>query len=1093
MAEELSDVQKKLLIIIEEQIKGADKVAKALKDLIGQTTKADKSLSKLSEATDKTSKSMVSMKQIAYHVANVAGKIFSLFKKMALTVVGLGLAFAKLYDKMADANQGFLNLAMSSENSVKGIRNIQSSFSQLSSEGHKIKISMIAAARAIAEVGEKSMAMRAALSQMPEIGQHISKFQNSLAAAGMSAEKIREIMGMIASLPAGRIQDIFGDGEVGAQELDLLMKIQPELANVISQFKNLQKANEDIGAAIEESRKKLESLRAGGAPKEAQALEEQTLAALEAQKATAEWNKTIAELRKTWENASTKIFAALSRVITSLLKVEGKTSKFDDAVNKVVSFIDKYGPTIATVFEKIIGLLEWMLGIFGKLPGPIQATMLLLMMPGVKGALTGVIGSLAGIVSQIILINKLNKTMKAVQALATGTELTTSVSMWSRLGGAIKTAGAWVFRIGTSFAKFLLPAVFAVGKGIAAVFAGITLAGTVIAGSIAAIALSIANWAFGWELGEKLADKLMDVEGKMKRINEEGAKFKQGWIGAVEVKGLEKYREVFEFKKQQGKLKPGEETLEAFAAAQAAREGGVKDRETQKVTKREKQAKAAQDQAKETQAEIDKLKEKYENLGTTSFEAMQAFHNEFKLASDRMKDFSTALQQISGGGDAVGRLIDTMGINEMTEEMAAQVAESSRAARQIFMKDAQATYNAALKIYTELAKDATATPQQLLEAQGRMLESADALAQVQSTITTQLDAQLKTREKTLERLRDATELEKGNLEIVKGIYGAAGLSAKAQMNVVDALQKQKEIVASQLKTIAEERKMAPGNQALLEKELAKRKELQQLTLEQVNMLKELRDGYLDAVQAQAFGAGAFEKILITQEQNLGKALDTNIAKKNLLLGTTGDKARESKIEASRFSAQGYGMETLGGEQMTDDRLQIQMEEWTKNAIDPFTEAAMKMSGGLVGQAASLAANTDALNNFAPQFDKRLAAVAGMAGVAGSPAAQEVIAGEAGRTGATPGASGVIPVTAGGIPMPMPTMPQPQPADIPTGTRAGGQPAVPSGGNGPISKEMYQGCIHLMNAAQMADASNSTMKSSMNITDRFSNMANVGTL
>jgi uncharacterized protein (UPF0335 family) len=49
-----------------------------------------------------------------------------------------------------------------------------------------------------------------------------------------------------------------------------------------------------------------------------------------------------------------------------------------------------------------------------------------------------------------------------------------------------------------------------------------------------------------------------------------------------------------------------------------------------------------------------------------------------------------------------------------------------------------------------------------------------------------------------------------------------------------------------------------------EQELTLVERINKKEAERLNILKDLRDGYLDAVQAQSFGAGKFEKIIITR-------------------------------------------------------------------------------------------------------------------------------------------------------------------------------------------------------------------------------------
>jgi len=51
--------------------------------------------------------------------------------------------------------------------------------------------------------------------------------------------------------------------------------------------------------------------------------------------------------------------------------------------------------------------------------------------------------------------------------------------------------------------------------------------------------------------------------------------------------------------------------------------------------------------------------------------------------------------------------------------------------------------------------------------------------------------------------------------------------------------------------------------------------------------------------------------------------------------------------------------------------------------------------------------------------------------------------------------------------------------------------VPTGGSGPIAKTMHEGCVKLMEAAQMTDESQVWTKSQVTIVDNTTDIASVG--
>ena len=74
-----------------------------------------------------------------------------------------------------------------------------------------------------------------------------------------------------------------------------------------------------------------------------------------------------------------------------------------------------------------------------------------------------------------------------------------------------------------------------------------------------------------------------------------------------------------------------------------------------------------------------------------------------------------------------------------------------------------------------------------------------------------------------------------------------------------------------------------------------------LIAEKSRLLRAQTRGYLDALTAQAFNAGRFQKILIEQDRNLAIALEKGIAKRNPLLGLVGDEAARNQVDPFRFS------------------------------------------------------------------------------------------------------------------------------------------------------------------------------------------------
>lgn len=288
--------------------------------------------------------------------------------------------------------------------------------------------------------------------------------------------------------------------------------------------------------------------------------------------------------------------------------------------------------------------------------------------------------------------------------------------------------------------------------------------------------------------------------------------------------------------------------------------------------------------------------------------------------------------------------------------------------------------------------------------------AAEMRAKAESVISQKVELQLKQYETVLGLVEKEVELQKTNRQIAEATYGSAALSVKAQMNIVQALQKKKILLANELAVVQARISEEPNSLYLQKQELELRNKMKQVTAEQLQMIKELRDGYLDAVQAQAFGAGKFEKILIQQEQNIGKAMDANIAKKNFLLGKTGGVGI-SAVAPISFTTAGVGYLERAGELMSDEDIRKANEQAMLGVGGGAAEMSAVVTDmvieGLDDVGNSLGSNTDALNRLSDglnNFASRVGVMPSPATPAGQTRTSEPMR-TAGAAGATLSAAG----------------------------------------------------------------------------------------
>lgn len=104
----------------------------------------------------------------------------------------------------------------------------------------------------------------------------------------------------------------------------------------------------------------------------------------------------------------------------------------------------------------------------------------------------------------------------------------------------------------------------------------------------------------------------------------------------------------------------------------------------------------------------------------------------------------------------------------------------------------------------------------------------------------------------------------------------------ARQDVIDGINRQLANTVEQLKEIRRIENLTDKDR---KRALELEREGYDLLRAKAEATKQLAKGYLDAIQAQAFGAGHFEKIIVSADQALGVALRKGIAKKNPLLGS----------------------------------------------------------------------------------------------------------------------------------------------------------------------------------------------------------------
>lgn len=219
------------------------------------------------------------------------------------------------------------------------------------------------------------------------------------------------------------------------------------------------------------------------------------------------------------------------------------------------------------------------------------------------------------------------------------------------------------------------------------------------------------------------------------------------------------------------------------------------------------------------------------------------------------------------------------------------------------------------------------------------------------------EAALKKYELELEMTEKRVELARIDTQIAEAVYGNAAMAFEAIKKTVAELENKRQTQQAELNLAIKQRQEAEATggdtRAALAKELDLRAGVKRTTLEQLQLLKQVRDGYLDAVQAQQSAIGTFSKLLITSEQNVAIADVGNMKRKNFL---TGMANASGNISSKQFSAFGgmtsggaqYGSGAMGADLRTmQGRMSAQQRAISYGSVNADMVAKM-LSGGAAG-------------------------------------------------------------------------------------------------------------------------------------------------
>lgn len=323
---------------------------------------------------------------------------------------------------------------------------------------------------------------------------------------------------------------------------------------------------------------------------------------------------------------------------------------------------------------------------------------------------------------------------------------------------------------------------------------------------------------------------------------------------------------------------------------------------------------------------------------------------DFDTAAKKWESLSPGVGGASGKIDLARQIMASQGMNakiggkSVLDFMGAAEGDAGTAAG-----EAKKIADAALVASEKMKKNAK-SDEDRVRANNAIREAMEMQSTAAQMINAQLDAIVAKNEILGQRQAEQTGLAKANMEIARATYGSAALSIEAAKQVVTSLEAERRLNDENLQKVQKEIDLHGETQSALQKRNELLQKGKDLTLEQLNTVKELRDGYINAVEASVFGAGQFSKIIISQEQNLGKAMDSRMVKKNYLLGQVGSDATQGNAQAFRYGTGGIGdIRGLDGGSVGAAAIAAQH---TANIADPNARAVSQMAQDIVmkGQA-----------------------------------------------------------------------------------------------------------------------------------------------
>jgi len=194
-----------------------------------------------------------------------------------------------------------------------------------------------------------------------------------------------------------------------------------------------------------------------------------------------------------------------------------------------------------------------------------------------------------------------------------------------------------------------------------------------------------------------------------------------------------------------------------------------------------------------------------------------------------------------------------------------------------------------------------------VEYAGALADKSEALISLYDNMGAGLQASVEMRMQAVEAIGKQIGAEKDNLSMLDKIIseGKESMANTVREEMTKALKPGEKIDESKVQAEASKRLISLDTERV-----KKQTQIYQLMSKQASITKTMRDGYVSAITAMTAGSGMFNKILITQDKNLGFGL----RQMSVLTSKTSGGTSGGKTQAAQFTDHGmdYGDKNAPG-------------------------------------------------------------------------------------------------------------------------------------------------------------------------------------